>query len=102
SSAGRKPGPETLPLRRAHLSGARLLGRTIRQSIQRSDFVGQVRASGGRWALWRSVCGCNRGIAADCGRGVGEVGKKEGREWQSETGKSSSQEIKDTISRHFN
>ena len=70
-SAGRgKPAAEALSLWAAHLPGTSLLGRPFRQSLQRSDFVGQVCASGGRRKIWRSVCGCYRGPAADRRGGV--------------------------------
>ena len=70
---------ENVPLKRYHyglenLSGAGLLGRVVGQSVQRGDFVGQVRASGRRREVWRGFPGCDRRPADDCGRGAGAAG----------------------------
>ena len=78
-AAGRERAAEALPLRPAHLSGARVLGRIVRQSLQRGDFVGQVRASVGRREVWRSLRGRD-GRAADYrGRRSGAPGQGEKR-----------------------
>jgi hypothetical protein len=62
-TAGRERSVEALPLWPEDLPRASSLGRTVRESLQRSDFVGQVRTSVGRWEVWRSLCGRNRRAA---------------------------------------
>jgi deoxyhypusine synthase len=61
-------GGEDLPLSlwTAHLPGTGVLGRAFGQSLQRGGVVGQVCASGGRWKVWGSFCGCDRRATADC------------------------------------
>ena len=81
ASAGRgRPAPEALSLRPAHLSGAGVLGRALGQSVQRSGFVGQVRASGRGRKVWRSVRRCDGRTAADRGGSAGTAEEEAGGE----------------------
>ena len=65
AGAGKSPA-EALSLWPAYLSGAGVLGRIVGQSLQRSDLVGQVRASGGRREIRRSLRGRHSRLADHC------------------------------------
>ena len=62
----RECGLKALSLRPAHLSRAGLLGRPVRQSVQRGGLLGEVRASVRGGQIWGSFCGCDRWVALDC------------------------------------
>src|SRR5208282_119512 len=64
----RKAAAQAVQLRSAHLPGAGQLGRTLRQHIYGSCFVGEVRAAGRGRALRRSSRRRHCGASARCRR----------------------------------